>query len=315
MESTAFRTQIGSVPHGKQIDYHSKLVLFGSCFSENIGNKLSYYKFDTHTNPYGVLFNPVSIANALQDCIQKRVFTEDDLFFHNELWHSYVHHSDFSNRDKGKVLQAMNRTIETTHEKLKTASHLFITLGTSWVYKERSKGKVVANCHKVSQREFDKVLLGVPEIVEGLRYLQKELLKLNPELTIIYTVSPVRHLKDGFMENTLSKSHLLTAIHQVKDEFNWYFPSYEIMMDDLREYRFYKRDMLHPNDLAIDYIWSVFSEFWMTSSVISVQKEVENIQKGLAHKPFHSNSAAHLKFRKQLQEKIEALEIKLGIKF
>lgn len=315
MESTTFRTQIKSVPHGTQIDYHSKIVLFGSCFSENIGTKLSYYKFKEDTNPYGVLFNPVSIADALLACVQKRVYQEEDLFYFNELWHSFAHHSDFSNTNKQVALQQMNTVVETTHNALKEASHLILTLGTAWVYKERNSGRMVANCHKVPQKEFEKVLLGPNEIAEVLQDIQEKLLKLNPDLTIIYTVSPVRHLKDGFSENALSKAHLLTAVHTCKQSNAWYFPSYEILMDDLRDYRFYQKDLLHPNELAVDYIWSVFNNYWVASSAKPIQKEVENIQKGMAHRPLNERTEAHLKFKNQLKEKMQKMGTEYGIQF
>lgn len=315
MESTSFRTQIKSIAHGTQIDYDSRIVLFGSCFSEHIGSKLSYFKFKELTNPYGVLFNPVAVANALLDCVHQRTYTEEDLFCHNELWHSFAHHSDFSNPDKNSVLQQMNAVVASTYIAIREASHLIITLGTAWGYKERNSGKIVANCHKVPQRAFEKRLLNPNEIVDTLANLEENLRGLNPELTIIYTVSPVRHLKDGFSENALSKAHLLTAVHQLNQNNSYYFPSYEIVMDDLRDYRFYKRDLLHPNELAIDYIWSVFSQYWLVSSVKTIQKEVDSIRKGMAHRPLNEHTEAHQKFKKQLREKIKSLEEGFGIQF
>jgi len=304
-----FRTLLKIKGQKNKIDYKSNIVLFGSCFSENIGDKFSYFRFNQLTNPYGILFNPKSIEIAISECVQKKQYTEENLFFFNEQWHSYQHHSDFSNSSLYAILNNINATILVTYEKIKQASHIIITLGTSWVYQTKEKETIVANCHKVPQKQFSKKLLSVPEISKSLDALKKQILKINPSVIIIFTVSPVRHLKDGMIENTLSKAHLLTAIHQETNDLNsFYFPSYEIVLDDLRDYRFYEKDMLHPNETAIDYIWEVFKKTWVHTTTDSLQKEIDIIQKGLKHRPFNPKSISHEKFRNQLQSKIENLK-------
>ena len=305
-----FQTQI---PLKKQkhhlINYNSKLLLLGSCFSENIGNKLSYYKFQTQQNPFGILFHPKAIETFIAKVINEEKYTENDVFFHNERWHSFDAHSVVSSTSKEELLNTLNTNINSTFLQLKNTSHVIITLGTAWVYREIATDALVANCHKIPQKKFLKELLTIEEVSESLEAINSLVKSINPETIIIYTVSPVRHIKDGFIENQRSKAHLLSAIHQVVEPRNntHYFPSYEIMMDELRDYRFYAEDMIHPNQIAIDYIWEKFSEVWFSEEAIETMKEVEAIQKGLMHKPFNPNSEAHQLFLKKLQQKKETL--------
>ena len=224
--------------HGLQrkIDYQSKIGLIGSCFVENIGKKLSYLKFDNFINPYGILFNPKAIEKALSDIVYQRKYTKDDLEFKNGLWLSLHHHSSFSNRKAPKTIEKINRSIEQTHAELKKASHLIITLGTAWVYHHIETDQLVANCHKIPQANFVKRQLSVREITESLNKSVEFIRTINPELQLIFTLSPVRHLKDGMLANSLSKARLLAGIHEVvSNSTNFYFPSYEIQMDDLRD--------------------------------------------------------------------------------
>ncbi len=311
-----FRTEIKITESHRSINHASNILLVGSCFSENIGDKLAYFKFNQLTNPYGVLFHPRAIETLISDCIEERQYLQSDLFFFDDLFHSYHHHSSFSDISEEKVLQYINGTIKNTTAFLKKTSHLVITLGTAWVYKQKKTGDLVANCHKVPQEVFEKVLLSPIEIEECLAQIQKKLAVFNPSLKIIFTLSPVRHLKDGFVENSLSKSHLITAIHQIcKIENCFYFPAYEIVMDDLREYRFYKKDMLHPNEIAVDYIWEQFSKNWISEDSKKHFKNIDRIQKSLSHKPFHLESTKHQKFLKNLERKKNLLKKDLGIGF
>lgn len=291
------------------INYNSKLLLLGSCFSENIGNKLSYYKFQSEQNPFGILFHPKAIETFITKTTNKEKYTENDVFFHNERWHSFDAHSVLSSSSKKELLTSLNNNITSAFQQLKSASHVIITLGTAWVYREIATDTIVANCHKIPQKNFLKELLTVEEVSESLEVINSLIKSINPETTIIYTLSPVRHIKDGFIENQRSKAHLLSAIHQTNEPRNntHYFPSYEIMMDELRDYRFYAEDMIHPNQTAINYIWEKFSEVWFSEEAIETMKEVETIQKGFAHKPFNPNSEAHLLFLKKLQQKKETL--------
>lgn len=292
-----------------QIDYSSKLFLLGSCFSENIGNKLDYYKFQSQQNPFGILFHPKAIERLIANAINKKEYTEDDVFFHNERWHCFEVHSNLSANHKEDLLQNLNAAVQITNKKLQDATHLVITLGTSWVYREISSDTIVVNCHKIPQKKFLKEILSVEDITESLEAIISLVKSVNSKVNILFTASPVRHIKDGFIENQQSKAHLLTAIHQVIEprKNTHYFPSYEIMMDELRDYRFYTEDMIHPNETAINYIWEKFSDVWVSENSQQTMKKVEVIQKGLTHRSFNPNSEQHQLFLKKLEEKKETL--------
>ncbi|WP_233900197.1 GSCFA domain-containing protein [Tenacibaculum piscium] len=292
------------------IDYNSKLFLLGSCFSENIGDKLSYYKFQSTQNPFGILFHPKAIEKLITDAINQKKYTEETVFFHNESWHCFDAHSSVSSLDKNEVLENLNTASSATFTQLKNASHLIITLGTSWIYREISSDTIVANCHKIPQKNFTKKILSIAEITESLSEIITLTKSVNPDIAILFTVSPVRHLKDGFIENQQSKSHLISAIHSIIDikKSIYYFPSYEIMMDELRDYRFYAQDMIHPNTTAINYIWEKFIAVWIAENTQKTMKEIEIIQKGLAHRSFNPTSEAHQKFLQNIAQKKETLQ-------
>lgn len=310
-----FRTQIPVPKSNFPIDYDSRIVSLGSCFAENIGVKLDYFKFHNCTNPFGILFNPVSLEKVLHRCLQLDFYTEKDIFFHNERWNCYEVHSELSNADKEEFLSRLNQTVTETHQQLKEASHCIITLGTAWVYRHLESGEVVANCHKVPQKQFAKELLSVAAIQDSLTTLITRLKSFNPGIQFIFTVSPVRHLKDGFVENQQSKAHLITALHHVlqtasNQNTSHYFPSYEMMMDELRDYRFYAEDMLHPNAVAIDYIWENFRQTMVAERSYPVMDTVDTIQKGLQHRPFHPDSESHVQFTANLKRKMALLQEK-----
>ncbi len=300
------QTQIPLKPQQhNQIDYYSKLLLLGSCFVENIGDKLNYFKFQNSINTLGILFHPLAIEKLISNAINKKEYTEDDVFFHNEQWHCFDAHSQLSTASKEDLLKSLNSSIELTNKQVETSSHIIITLGTAWAYRYIETDAFVANCHKIPQKQFLKELLSVETISESLEAIVTLIRKVNPKVSILFTVSPVRHLKDGFIENTQSKSHIISAIHQVVEPRKqlYYFPSYEIMMDELRDYRFYKDDMIHPNSLAVNYIWNKFQEVWISNSSKEVMKKIDEIQKGIHHKPFNSNSESHKQFLQRLEEK------------
>ena len=292
------------------ISYNSKIFLFGSCFSENIGSKIEYFKFENTINPFGILFHPIAIEMLITNIVNEKIYTEKDVFFHNERWHCYEAHSELSNPSKEDLLLKLNAAISTANTQLKEVSHIIITLGTSWTYRLIETDTVVANCHKVPQKKFLKELLLIDEITNSLEAIITLIKSVNNNIEIIFTVSPVRHLKDGFVENMRSKSHLLSAIHQViaPRDHTHYFPSYEIMMDDLRDYRFYNSDMIHPNETAINYIWEAFKTVWIHEKSTDLMSEIDTIQKGLSHRPFNKNSKQHLLFLENLQLKISALQ-------
>ena len=288
-----------------QIDYSSKIFLLGSCFSENIGNKLSYYKFQSQQNPFGILFHPKAIEQLIKSAIQQKVYTEKDLVFNNERWHSLDAHSNLSAPDKKDVLINLNTALVETKNQLEKASHIIITLGTSWVYSYVKTDMIVANCHKIPQKEFSKELLSVAEISETLHAILALIKTVNSKASVLFTISPVRHLKDGFIENMRSKAHLISGVHAtIALETNaYYFPSYEIVMDELREYRFYTEDLLHVNKTAIHYIWEKFIDCWCCEASKATMQEIETIQKGLSHTSFNEDSEQHQKFLKNLEEK------------
>lgn len=295
------------------IDYQSRLLLMGSCFVENMGNKLDYHKFQQLQNPFGILFHPLAIENLVHRALEDRHYTETEVFEQDGIWHCFDAHSEVRAKSKEALLQNINQKLHDTRMGLQNASHIVITLGTAWVYRYNASNKIVANCHKVPQKEFSKELLAIDAVKASLENLIKMLAEVNPEAQPIFTVSPVRHLKDGFMENQQSKATLISALHKVlspraQSRGLDYFPAYEIMMDELRDYRFYEKDMVHPNALAVDYIWEKFKSVWISSDCYAVMEEVDSIQKGLLHRPFNPDSEAHQKFRTSLQSKITYLQ-------
>lgn len=317
-----FRTQIPISKSNNPIDYNSKVLSVGSCFAENMAEKFDYFKFQNETNPFGIIFNPVSIEKLFSRVCKEELFTEKDVFFHNERWHSFEVHSDLSNADRQELLETLNKAISETYKQIKEATHIIITFGTSWIYRNIENTEIAANCHKVPQKQFSKELLSVDVIQKSIQNTIDLIQTLNPDINFIFTISPVRHIKDGFVENQLSKSHLFTALHQVLKTYNSqfrfhdYFPSYEIMMDELRDYRFYTEDMLHPNQIAIDYIWKLFSENFISQESISIMQEVDEIQKSLRHRSFNPESEQHQKFLAKLQHKMNLLGEKIShIKF
>jgi len=304
-----FRTKIKIPKEKNTINYNSQIVLFGSCFTENIETHLNHFQFQSVSNSHGILFNPKSIEKAIDDCVNLKEYNQHDLNYFDDIWLSFNHHTKFSSVYLAEILNQINKDIKRTYKILQNASHVLITLGTSWVYRYNETESLVANCHKVPQRNFKKEILSINENIEIIRQMVSLIHSINNKITVVFTVSPVRHLKDGFVENTQSKASLLSAIHQVIDnETVFYFPSYEIMMDDLRDYRFYKKDLLHPNEIAMDYIWDVFKQTWINENSFPLMKEIENIQKSLSHIPFNENSEKHQNFLKKLEINIASIE-------
>ncbi len=307
-----FQTQIPIPKYDFPMDYQSKIMLLGSCFAENMAEKFEYFKFQNNVNPFGIIFNPISLEKLIIRSIHKKYFTEKDIFFHNEAWHCYEVHSELSNPNATEFLQILNELIDSTNQELLDSTHIIITLGTSWVYRHIETHEIVANCHKVPQKQFVKEILSIEQIEDSLQIIIAEIHAVNPNCNFIFTVSPVRHIKDGFVENNVSKAHLISALNSSNFQLSTsnYFPSYEIMMDELRDYRFYAEDMLHPNQTAIDYIWIKFFENYVDEKEFGTMQQVCDIQKALHHKPFNPNSESHLKFLESLNKKISSLKEK-----
>jgi hypothetical protein len=309
-----FTTKIEISKNSNPIDYNSKIVSLGSCFVENMEDKFQYFKFQSATNPFGIIFNPVSIEKIIRRVVEQDFFTDKEIFFHNERWHCFEVHSDLSHSNAAELLGNLNQILSETKKQLQEATYIIITYGTSWVYRNIEKDTIVANCHKMPQKQFTKELLTVATVRESIENTTRLIQFINPNCNFIFTVSPVRHLKDGFVENQVSKAHLITSVYHVLMESEIcnlksviYFPSYEIMMDELRDYRFYAEDMLHPSQIAIDYIWKRFKETSISERTYATMDAVESIQKSLQHRPFNPNSESHKKFESNLQTKITTL--------
>lgn len=303
------QTTVPISPATPPIDYTSRILLLGSCFTEHIGEKLRYYQFRNYTNPLGIYFHPKAIETLLNRVIEERSFGTADVFEYQEQWHSYEAHSRVSQQSEKELIRVLNNRLSESREYLISASHIFLTLGTAWGYRLKAANQWVANCHKVPQKEFSKELLGVDAIETCLQQILGMIRELNPEAQVVFSISPVRHLKDGFVENQLSKAHLITAVHRtVREGKAAYFPAYELFMDELRDYRFYAADMVHPNELAVAYIWKKFQQAWISQKVSGLMQKVADIRSGMAHRPFNPDSTAHKKFENTLRHQIRQLQ-------
>ncbi|MCK0130093.1 GSCFA domain-containing protein [Flavobacteriaceae bacterium F08102] len=304
------QTKIPRYPAKNRLTYLSKTVCLGSCFAVNIGEKLSYYKFQNTLNPTGILFHPKAIETFIQRSVEENFYQAHEFFFDRNLWHHFELHSSLSHPDKESILATANNRLLETKSALKTATHIFITLGTAWVYEHKESKKIVANCHKIKQSSFKKTLLSINQISESLEQIKNHIYAVNKNAQLIFTLSPVRHLKDGFIENQRSKAHLLCAIHTFLDKYKeaGYFAGYELVLDELRDYRFYKEDMIHPSPLAINYIWEAFKAIWIEESAYITMRKVKEIQQNLAHRPFQVDSVEHRQFLKKTEEKIKQIQ-------
>lgn len=286
-------------PFSTTILHREELFLIGSCFTENIGTKLKQHKFSVIENPHGILFNPISIVQSISSYIENKQYTEADLFYQNECWNSWDHHSRFSHPDKVTCLQAINRSQQFAHESILKADWILITVGSAFAYALQN-GQVVANCHKVPTDKFNKKLLSVAEVETAFKQMLDNLSSVNPYAKIIFTISPVRHLRDGFVENNRSKSTLIQAVHSLVDthENVFYFPAYELVIDDLRDYRFYAEDMVHPNYAATNYVWEKFVPTCIDASSQQLMAAINLINAAKSHRPFNPSSEQHKKFLK-----------------
>jgi len=304
-----FITKIKTDSAKQKIGYDTPVMFVGSCFSGEIGRQFSYGKMDVLINPFGVLYNPLSTARALEVIMENRAFSKEDLYCYDNKYLSFYHDTSFSSRDNTKGLIKINRSISEARSFLSGASFLFVTFGTAWVYRWKENNEVVANCHKIPAARFSRHLLKTKDIVTSWQKLVSELKNFNKRLNIVFTVSPVRHLKDGAHGNQLSKSILTLAIDELTSaniELS-YFPSYELMLDELRDYRFYKKDMVHPSDTAIEYIWERFRETYFTSDAVSIYDRVAKITEAMRHKITDDNTESIQKFRNSMLDKIKKI--------
>lgn len=308
-----FRTVVPLPKKIPPLQPEQRILLLGSCFSEHLGAALQRHHFQVDLNPFGILYNPASIAAALQRILTGTPFQAEELFFYQERWHSRMHHGDFSAPTAEEALTRINGRLLPAHEAMAATDWLMITFGTSYVYREKEQGGVVANCHKLPEKFFSRSRLSVEEIVEEYSALIKRLLALRPTLKLLFTVSPIRHLRDGLHANQLSKATLLLAIDALQERFPesvFYFPSYEIVNDELRDYRFYAEDMLHPSPTTVSYLWERFGETFFSPETQQFVQEVERVSDGLAHRPIQPDSEATRRFLSNLEQSILELSKK-----
>ncbi len=299
-----FKTEFKPLQSKVQIRAEDSLLMIGSCFAENISQKLTQLRWNILTNPHGILFNPASVQRCISDAVENREYDDQDLEFYDGLYHSLHHHGNFSNTDKNLTLAQINSRIGLANRHLQTTDWCILTLGSSWVYRHIRNDELVANCHKIPQSEFTKEILSVPEITRLIESSVTALKTIKPDIKIILTVSPVRYLKDGFIENTRSKAHLLTAVNElIEGESDlFYFPAFEIFMDDLRDYRFTKDDMVHPNDMAVQYIYEKFVESFFEKDARNMLDEIEHWVKMKLHRPIRPDTTELGLFHKKLEE-------------
>ena len=288
------------------IDYNSRLMMLGSCFAENMGSKFSYYKFDVDVNPCGIIYNPLSVANVLRLLVEGKRFEKNDLREVGGKWVSLFHHGAFSSADPDECLHRINDRLTKATGELRTLDLLVITWGTAWVYKYIPENIIVSNCHKIPSREFERSRLSVEDIVREYLVLIERLREINPGLRILFTVSPIRHWKDGAHGNQLSKATLLLAIDRLREELQhvYYFPAYEIVLDELRDYRFYADDMLHMSGFTVDYIWERFLYSFISPEVFGLMNQIGRINKGVAHRPFEPQSEEYQRLVKKMLAEI-----------
>ena len=280
------------------ITYRDKILLVGSCFTEHIGNYLKQVKFDTLQNPNGILFDPVSVCESLISYMDNDKYAADDLFYLNEAWHSWKHHSRFSAVHKEDSLRMINDSQEEAHGFLKECDWLMITLGSAFSYKLLKDNLYVANCHKAPAQDFEKHLNTIEEIVTAFDTMLYRLFLFNPHVRVLFTISPVRHLRDGVVENNRSKARLIEAVHHLVNKFGrlHYFPAYELVIDVLRDYRFYDIDMAHPNYPATQFVLEKFAENLMDKGTQELMETIRKIMIARNHKPFNPSSSQHKSF-------------------
>ncbi len=302
----------------QKINHQHKLLLMGSCFTENIGDKLVAHKFSVLQNPNGILFNPVSVKQAVENYIANKVIDENDLFYLNESWHSWQHHSRFSGITKEDAVNKINISTRTAHHYLKQTDFIIITLGSACVYELTDKADnkkintVAANNHKAPADWFNRRLLTNQEVIHEIESIVSQLQNFNPHIKIIFTISPVRHLREGFVENNRSKAALINGVHLATETFSnvFYFPAYELVIDDLRDYRFYAEDMVHPNYAATNYVWQKFMATCIDEPAQQLMQEINEINAAINHKPFNPASAAHKDFKLKYRNIIQTMQQK-----
>lgn len=313
-----FRTTLPITPASFQIDLQTPVLSLGSCFAHTMGKRLQQNKFQVLNNPFGVIFNPLSVFKLLNAVINKTshdLLQDNNLIENNGVWYHYDTHSDIWATTLPELKEKVQSKIEGTHQFLQTTQVLILTLGTAYAYFRKDNDLLVANCHKISQNFFEKRLLTTQEIIDGFAKLHKQLQQTYPNIKVIVTVSPVRHMKDTLPFNQVSKATLRLACHYITEQFPKvaYFPSYELLLDDLRDYRFFAKDMIHPTQVAEDYIWDKFTQAFMTETTLSFLKKWQKIRQSLNHRAFHPSSDTHQQFLKKLLNKLKEIQHQIDV--
>lgn len=305
-----FRTEIEPLRRQGELTHSDRILLLGSCFSDNIGNRLRDRLFNVLVNPFGVIYNPASILAVMERAAESRYFVADELIEHEGMFHSFLCHSSLSSVIAGKALEIMNRQLAAASGFLKQSSVVIITFGTAFVYRYNATGEIVSNCHKLPQRMFERRIMSVDETAGYIERIRNCVCGINPDAKIIFTVSPIRHLADGLHGNQLSKSTLLVALNRVVEKYPdncIYFPAYEAMLDDLRDYRFYAPDMKHPSEVAADYIYDIFARSFFSESTLKISKEAEAFTRRLNHRQLTDNAGARSLFIDETNRMAETL--------
>ena len=310
-----FRTVLTATPASFNIGLRDGCFTIGSCFADNLGQLLHQHKFEVLVNPFGTSYNPISIHKVLHYAIQNELPTTDTYGELNETYFNFDFHSSFSALEANILQRNITNAISKSHSAIRSATTLLITYGTAWVYERKDNGEIVSNCHKVPAVQFNKQLLTQKKILESFKNFYQQLMILNPNIRIILTLSPVRHIKDSLELNAVSKSILRLSCHTLCEMYPQveYFPAYEIVLDDLRDYRFYDRDLLHPSPEAINYIWRIFGDRYFTKDTATFVKKWDEISKALAHRPYHPTSAMHQKFLSNLLTQLEELKSTINV--
>lgn len=312
MADQKFMMDIKLEPSKQTIKYTDKIMLVGSCFTEHMGNHLKDLKFQVKQNPNGILFDPISVSKSLVSYTRRDSYKDLDLIFINDVWQSWQHHSRFSGTDREAVLSNIRSSQEDAYNFLQDAKWLMITLGTSYSYRLKDNGTGVANCHKAPASLFDRHMLTIEEINAAMDNCLHQLFHFNPQLQVIFTVSPVRHVRDGLVDNNRSKARLIEVVHHLVNKFDrlHYFAAYELVIDVLRDYRFYDIDLVHPNFQATQFVTEKFASTFIESASLELSRQVQEIINSGRHRPFHPNTPAHQRFLKNLLEKMAVLKSK-----
>lgn len=307
---TAFRTILTIPPSNHHINHQSVCWSIGSCFAENIGQRLLDNKFQLSLNPMGIIYNPISIAETLACILNKKQFTKSDLFEHESQWHSFLHHGSFSNADPNQCLTAINTQLEEAGSLLPNLDTVLLTLGTAHCFKYMDSGKVVANCHRLPNQQFERFRLSTKQVIQALQPALEQLKAAAPKVRVLLTVSPVRYLRDGLVESNRSKASLLLAVDTLVEQLDFvsYFPAYELVTDELRDYRFFDTDMAHPSRLAIDYVYDRFQETYMKEQTLQLNRQLSQIKCAMAHRPKNTNQASQIEFKQQQRSKIQEIQ-------